>query len=71
MKEIRSNMAGTVLNVMISKGDEVATGQDVITLESMKMEIPIQSEYSGKVEEVKVEAGDFVNEGDVLVILSS
>ncbi|KON89201.1 acetyl-CoA carboxylase [Sporosarcina globispora] len=68
MKEITSSMAGTVLNVMIEAGQEVNAGQEVIMLESMKMEIPVESETPGKVAEVKVSIGDFVNEGDVLIV---
>jgi len=70
MQEIKSTMAGTVLNIHVSKGDEVEVGQDVLTLESMKMEIPVQSEGTGVVDEVKVQIGDFVNEGDVLLTIS-
>ncbi|WP_243386718.1 acetyl-CoA carboxylase biotin carboxyl carrier protein subunit [Bacillus kexueae] len=70
MQEIKSTMAGTVLNIHVSKGDEVTVGQDVLTLESMKMEIPVQSEGTGVVDEVKVQIGDFVNEGDVLLTIS-
>lgn len=69
MKEIMSSMAGTVLNIMVSNGDEITNGQEVIMLESMKMEIPVDSQTSGKVLEVKVQIGDFVNEGDVLLVL--
>jgi acetyl-CoA carboxylase biotin carboxyl carrier protein len=69
MKEITATMAGTVLNVMVSKGDNVNTGQEVLMLESMKMEIPIESELDGLIKEVKVNVGDFVNEGDVLIIV--
>ncbi|MDP4170952.1 MAG: biotin/lipoyl-containing protein [Bacillota bacterium] len=69
MKEIISTMAGTVLNVLVSEGDNVAIGQEVIVLESMKMEIPIESTDEGSVKELKVNIGDFVNEGDVLVVL--
>lgn len=64
-------MAGTVLNVLVAAGDEVTAGQDVIMLESMKMEIPLDSPENGVVEEVKAESGDFVNEGDVLIILKA
>ena len=64
MKEITSTMAGTVLNVLVNNG-EVSVGQTVIMLESMKMEIPVEAEANGKVAEVKVNIGDFVNEGDV------
>lgn len=69
MKEITSSMAGTVLNIMVGMGEEITAGQDVIMIESMKMEIPIESQIDGKVIEVKVNIGDFVNEGDVLLIL--
>jgi acetyl-CoA carboxylase biotin carboxyl carrier protein len=69
MKEITSSMAGTVLNTLAGPGDEIKAGQEVIMLESMKMEIPVESHMDGKVAEVKVSAGDFVNEGDVLIVL--
>lgn len=69
MKEITASMAGTILNVVKNEGEEVKAGEDVIVLESMKMEIPIESTVDGVVESVKVNIGDFVNEGDVLVVL--
>jgi acetyl-CoA carboxylase biotin carboxyl carrier protein len=69
MKEITASMAGTVLNIFVSTGKQVGLGQEVLMLESMKMEIPIDSSMEGIVKEVKVNIGDFVNEGDVLIIL--
>jgi acetyl-CoA carboxylase biotin carboxyl carrier protein len=69
MKEITANMAGTVLNVMVAAGDTVSEGQEVLMLESMKMEIPVESQGAGSVAEVKVNIGDFVNEGDVMLVL--
>ncbi|WP_134700253.1 acetyl-CoA carboxylase biotin carboxyl carrier protein subunit [Ammoniphilus sp. YIM 78166] len=69
MKEVTASMAGTVINVLVAAGDQVAAGQDVIVLESMKMEVPIVSEHEGSVSQVKVNVGDFVNEGDVILVL--
>jgi len=69
MKQISAMMAGTVIEVLVKNGDEVNEGQDVIIIESMKMQLPIQSELKGKVSEVKVASGDFVNEGDTIVVL--
>jgi len=69
MKEITSTMAGTVLNVLVASGDEITAGQEVCILESMKMEIPVESPHEGKAAEIKVSIGDFVNEGDVLIVL--
>jgi len=69
MKQIRSNMAGVVLEFLVQPGETVAVDQDVIMLESMKMHIPIQATASGTVRAVKVNAGDFVDDGDVLLEL--
>ncbi len=69
MKEIISTMAGTVLNIMAESGREIQAGQEVVMLESMKMEIPVEAQSGGKVSEVRVSIGDFVNEGDVLIVL--
>lgn len=67
--EVKSNMAGTVIEIMVNPGDTVDEEQDVVCLESMKMQMFIAAESAGKVKEVKVTAGDFVNEGDTLLIL--
>lgn len=66
---IRASMAGTVWKVLVKPGDAVAEGQDVVILESMKMEIPITAEAGGTVKAVRVAEGDFVNEGDLVVEL--
>ncbi|WP_110112933.1 biotin/lipoyl-containing protein [Bacillus sp. CGMCC 1.16541] len=67
MKEITANMAGMVLNVLVAEGSDVSPGEVVLLLESMKMEIPVESPEAGKIAAVNVNVGDFVNEGDVLV----
>lgn len=69
MKEVIALMAGIVVQVKVEQGEEISAGQEVFTLESMKMEVPITSISEGKVAKVKVNIGDFVNEGDVLAVL--
>ncbi|TAA72085.1 acetyl-CoA carboxylase biotin carboxyl carrier protein subunit [Planococcus sp. X10-3] len=69
MKELKATMAGTVLNVLVGEGDAVTAGQAILTIESMKMEIPVEAEFAGSVQKVNVEVGGFVNEGDTLVTL--
>ncbi|MBP1931311.1 acetyl-CoA carboxylase biotin carboxyl carrier protein subunit [Ammoniphilus resinae] len=69
MGQIVANMAGNVWKVLVKPGDQVEEEQDVVILESMKMEIPIAAEVAGRVKEIKTNEGDFVNEGDVLIIL--
>ncbi|TYR80602.1 acetyl-CoA carboxylase biotin carboxyl carrier protein subunit [Priestia megaterium] len=67
MSEVLASMAGNVWKVLVKVGDQVDAGQDVVILESMKMEIPIAVDFSGTVTDVKVNEGDFVNEGDIIV----
>lgn len=69
MTQIKAAMAGTVFTVNITEGEEVQAGQVVIVLESMKMEIPVETEVSGKVTSINVQVGDFVNEEDVLAVI--
>jgi acetyl-CoA carboxylase biotin carboxyl carrier protein len=70
MQAIVASLAGTVFKVLVKPGDSVAPGQEVVRLESMKMEIPVEAEVGGTVQEVLVSEGAFVNEGDPLVMLA-
>lgn len=63
-------MAGVVIEILVKPGDQITDGTDVAILESMKMQLPVASSESGKVDEVKVSSGDFVNEGDLIITLS-
>lgn len=65
--ELVAEMVANVLRVEVAEGATVAPGDTVVLLESMKMEIPVIAETGGVVNAVKVEAGDVVQEGDVLV----
>ncbi len=69
MSNVVAVMAGSVWKVLVQPGDQVEEGQDVVILESMKMEIPIAADFGGTVKEVKINEGDFVNEDDVLIVL--
>lgn len=69
MQEVKATMAGSVWKIIAKKGEKIEKGQDLVILESMKMEIPIEAEQTGTVKEVKVNEGDFVNEGDVMMII--
>ncbi|WP_203246132.1 acetyl-CoA carboxylase biotin carboxyl carrier protein subunit [Sporosarcina beigongshangi] len=71
MTQVIATMAGTVFTVNVAVGEEVAAGQVVLVLESMKMEIPIEAESAGKVTAINVQVGDFVNEEDVLLTIEA
>jgi acetyl-CoA carboxylase biotin carboxyl carrier protein len=67
---VEANITGTVWKIEVAIGDEIAEGDAVVILESMKMEMPIESEDDGTVAEILVKEGQSVQEGDVLVVLS-
>jgi len=68
-EEVRAEMVANVWKVVVSAGDEIAGGDTIVILESMKMEIPVLAEKAGTVQELKVHEGDVVQEGDVIAVI--
>ncbi|HEV2368262.1 MAG TPA: biotin/lipoyl-containing protein, partial [Acidimicrobiales bacterium] len=62
-------MQGTIVKVLVGTGDTVEVGQPVVVLEAMKMENNINAEKGGTVKEVRVEPGQAVGAGDVVVVI--
>jgi acetyl-CoA carboxylase biotin carboxyl carrier protein len=69
MAQVKAHITGTVWKVEIKVGDAVAEGQTVVVLESMKMEMPVESPAAGTVAAVLIKEGDAVEEGAPLVEL--
>ena len=67
--DVLAEMVANVLEVSVEVDAEVAVGDEVALMESMKMEIPVLAERPGRVVAVKVSPGDVVQEGDVLLSL--
>lgn len=65
--ELRSPAVGKVLRVSISVGAHVERGQELMVIESMKVEIPIKANATGHVKELHVKAGDHVQRNRILV----
>ena len=66
---VSAEMQGTILEVNVSEGDEVAAGDVLCVLEAMKMENDVVAEYGGTVAEVAVSEGQSVDMGDPLVVI--
>ena len=67
--EVKSEITGTVWQVKASPGDKVDSGDVLVVIESMKMEIPVITEDGGAVKEILVKDKDPVAEGPVVAIL--
>lgn len=67
--EVKSEITGTVWQVKASPGDKVDSGDVLVVIESMKMEIPVITEDAGVVKEILVKEKDPVAEGQVVAIL--
>ncbi|HEU5433350.1 MAG TPA: acetyl-CoA carboxylase biotin carboxyl carrier protein subunit [Thermomicrobiales bacterium] len=67
MAELVSPLPGLVATVHVAPGDAVAAGDPVVTLQSMKMEIPVAAEQDGTVAEILVAEGDEIDTGAVLI----
>lgn len=68
--ELKSGIAGKVFKVLASAGQAVKSGDTVIVLEAMKMEIPIVAPKDGTIADIKVSVGDAVETGQVLATLN-
>ncbi len=64
---VKSPLPATILEILVKVGDTVKIGQKLMVLEAMKMENSLESDKDGKVISIKVNPGQSVMEGDVLL----
>ena len=66
---VPAHITGTVWKIEKQVGAAVTAGEALLILESMKMEMPLESPVAGSVLEVRCREGQAVSEGDVLVVI--
>jgi acetyl-CoA carboxylase biotin carboxyl carrier protein len=66
VEEIHAEMVSSVWKVLVQPGSQVAAGDTLVILESMKMEIPVLTERAGTVRELLVVEGEVLQEGDLI-----
>jgi biotin carboxyl carrier protein len=69
-EEIRAEMVANVWKVVKSVGDPVEEGDTLVILESMKMEIPVIAESDGVLQQMAVNEGEVVQEGDLIAVIA-
>jgi biotin carboxyl carrier protein len=67
--EVRAEITANVWQVRTEVGASVTEGDELLILESMKMEIPVTAPCAGTVLEVRVAPEDVVQEGDVVAVI--
>jgi len=67
--DVRTEITANVWQVRVEVGQTVDVGDELVILESMKMEIPVLAESSGTIAEMAVSEGDVVQEGDLIARL--
>ncbi|WGX96070.1 acetyl-CoA carboxylase biotin carboxyl carrier protein subunit [Nocardioides sp. L-11A] len=68
--DVLAELPGNIWKVEVATGTRVESGQCLLVMETMKMEIPVHAESAAYVAEVRVHPGDQVAAGDVLVVLA-
>ncbi|EAJ7529071.1 pyruvate carboxylase B subunit [Campylobacter jejuni subsp. doylei] len=66
--EVFAGISGNVFKIYVNEGEEVKSGQAIMVLEAMKMEIEVNAPKDGIISELCIKIGDTVNEGEVLAI---
>ncbi|HVT05976.1 MAG TPA: acetyl-CoA carboxylase biotin carboxyl carrier protein subunit [Polyangia bacterium] len=67
---VNAHITGTVWKITVQVGDAVSEGQTVAILESMKMEMPVESPAAGKVSAIVAKEGQPIEEGAPILELS-
>jgi acetyl-CoA carboxylase biotin carboxyl carrier protein len=67
--QVVAHITGTVWEIRVAVGESVQEGQTLVVLESMKMEMPVESPAAGRVQSIAVSKGQAVEEGEVLLNL--
>jgi biotin carboxyl carrier protein len=67
IQQVKAPLPGIIMNVIVKEGDEVKRGTALLVYEAMKMENKLVSEREGIVKSIKVNAGDSILQGDVLL----
>lgn len=67
LKELQAPMPGRIVNIAVVIGQELNVGDEILSLEAMKMENVLKAEGTGKVKTIKVEPNQIVDKGSVLI----
>jgi len=68
---VQAEITGVVWKIAVSVGDRVSEDDILLTMESMKMEIPLMAPEDGVVKEILTKEGDVAADGDTVIVLET
>jgi len=68
--QILAPMAGSICRIEVAVGDAVNEASVLLVMESMKMEVPVEATFDGKVSKIHCNVGDLVDQDQLLMVLS-
>ena len=66
-EHVGATMPGSIIEVLVSKGDRVSQGDPIVITEAMKMETTIKAAFDGVIDQIYVEADNLIETGDLLI----
>lgn len=69
--DVKAEVTGRVWKTLLRQGARVEVDEAILVVESMKMEIPVTSERSGTLVELRVREGDLVEDGQVVAVVGT
>ena len=69
LEKMEAPLPGKILNIKLNAGDKVKEGDEVLSIEAMKMENPLMSPVNGTIKEISVTKGQAVKAGDIMVTI--
>ncbi|MEG0553543.1 MAG: biotin/lipoyl-containing protein, partial [Carnobacterium sp.] len=66
-EHVGATMPGSIIEVLVSKGERVSQGDPIIITEAMKMETTIKATFDGVIDQIYVEVDNLIETGDLLI----
>jgi biotin carboxyl carrier protein len=67
--EVFAPLDGRIVRIFVGKGEEIEEDEPILTIEALKMEMPINSPIDGKINTLNVNEGQTVKADELLVII--
>jgi acetyl-CoA carboxylase biotin carboxyl carrier protein len=68
---VRSEITGSVWKILVKEGEQIKEGDELMIMESMKMEIPVIAPSNGVVKKVNINEGEALTEGHIAFLIES